>query len=110
MAKTPDLVKQQKKQDLNTLGMQANWADQALSKQVLTLKSAIAKLHEERVPKGSRLRAFLIRECTRVSKSILESSSAHGSSSGRKLIGSDHRDSSPDAPQGANKFAHGGGS
>ena len=106
MEKTPDLVKQQKERDLNILGMQTNWADQALSKQVRTLKSAIAKLHEERVPQGSRLRAFLVRECTRVSKSILESSSAHGSSSGHKLIGSGHRDPSPDAPQGANKFVY----
>ena len=84
--------------------MKPDWANQALSKQVLTLKSAIAKLHEERVPKGSRLRAFLIRECRRVFNLILESSSAHGSSSGRKLIGSGHRDPSPDAPQGANQF------
>ena len=87
-----------KKRDLNILGMQTNWAEQALSKQVLTLKSAIAKLHEERVPKGSRLRAFLFRECSRVAAAV------HGSSSGRKLIGSGHRDPSPDAPQGANQF------
>ena len=92
MAETPDLVEQQKQQDLNFLGIQTNWAEQALSRQVFTLKSAIAKLREECVPKGSRLRAFLIRECRRVSNGISESSSAHGSSSGRKLIGSGHRD------------------
>ena len=92
MAQTPDLVEQQKQQDLNFLGIQTNWAEQALSRQVFTLKSAIAKLREESVPKGSRLRAFLIRECRRVSNGISESSSAHGSSSGRKLIGSGHRD------------------
>ena len=61
MAQTPDLVEQQKQQDLNFLGIQTNWAEQALSRQVFTLKSAIAKLREESVPKGSRLRAFLIR-------------------------------------------------
>ena len=102
---TPDLVEQQKQQDLNFLGIQTNWAEQALSRQVFTLKSAIAKLREESVPKGSRLRAFLIRECKRVCDAMSELPSAHGSSSGRKPIGSDHRDSSPDAPQDANRFA-----
>ena len=92
MAKTPDSVKEQKQRDLNFLGIQTNWAEQALSRQVCTLKGAIAKLREESVPEGSRLRAFLIRECRRVSNGISESSSAHGSSSGRKLIGSGHRD------------------
>ena len=84
---TPDLVEQQKQQ-------------------VFTLKSAIAKLREESVPKGSRLQAFLIRECRRVVDGISKSSSADGSGSGRKLIGSGHRDPSPDAPQGANQFAY----
>ena len=102
---TPDLVEQQKQQDLNFLGIQTNWAEQALSRQVFTLKSAIAKLREESVPKGSRLQAFLIRECRRVVDGISKSSSADGSSSGRKLIGSGHRDPSPKVPQGANQVA-----
>ena len=83
---TPDLVEQQKQQDLNFLGIQTNWAEQALSRQVFTLKSAIAKLREESVPEGSRLRAFLIRECKRVFDAMSKLSSAHGSSSGRKLM------------------------